>query len=141
MDLSTLPGLLAALTFPVFLINYIVTNYLDNQKWWTDLAPGRKSLYEIVSAIIISVAAYAGLQLLPFIPASWTSQINAIYPLLFAIFSAWVSGQIGHQIFIRGQVRSARIKMEISVYALQEAELSRPGATLPADLKVLLAKG
>ena len=51
MDLSTLPGFLAALMFPVFLINYVITNYLDNLKWWDDLTPGRKSFLELAAAI------------------------------------------------------------------------------------------
>lgn len=117
MDLSTVTGLLSALIFPVFAINYLVQNYLDNQTWWRNIPQSRQSLYELLAALLISVVAYVALHLLPDVPTTWLTQINALYPILYAIVSAWLGGQIGHQVFVRGARNMARIDAEVAKIA------------------------
>lgn len=124
MDLSTITGLLSALIFPVFAINYLVQNYLDNQTWWQNIPQGRQSLIEMLAATVIAVASYFVLHT---VPGDVFTQLQPIYQIIYMIVSAWLGGQIGHQIFVRGARNMARIDAEV-------ARISR-------DIKTLLPNG
>lgn len=124
MDLSTITGLLAALLLPTFAINYIVQNYLDKQDWWNKLTAGSQALYELLASIVVAIAAYAALHL---IPTDIFIQLQPIYQIIYMIVSAWLGGQIGHQVFIRGELRAARISAEVCKIEVEIKQLRPNG--------------
>ena len=124
-QLSTFAGLLTALLFPVFLINYVVNNYLNTQPRWTSLTPGIQKVYEILSGIVISGAAYAAIHFLPDIPPNVLATINGVYPLFYAIISAFLGSQVSNGVFAWGKMRAARLKHLTQTYTLQFAPINK----------------
>lgn len=111
IDVSTPQGLLTALLFPVFVINWLVTHVLNTWPRWIEIPADRQHVILLVLAAIIALLAYAALH---FIPGTVFAQqdVQNIYAILYALFTAYLSGQFSQGISTWGRVRRLRLQVE-----------------------------
>ena len=123
MDLSLLSNLILFAMTPAA-VNWIVSNVLDNIPAFTSLPGQTKSFAVLALAIVLGLVAYL---VATYVSPDLIARIQPYYSIIFVMISSWLSGQIAHQVTIRGQVRRAALKEQ--------------KARIQADVKALFPKG